>query len=56
MAKASMGYTGSRRSAGAPTLSRNDYFQLMKKIRKEREKNAETEGKRDPVWQNAEAP
>lgn len=44
MAKASRCYTGSRRSNGTPTLSRDSYMQLMRQIRKARkEKNAEAE-------------
>jgi len=43
MAKASRCFTGSRMSVGTPTLSRNSYMQLMRQIRKAREKNAEAE-------------
>lgn len=44
MAKASRCYTGSRKSSGTPTLSRDSYMQLMRQIRKAREeKNAEAE-------------
>ena len=44
MAKASKAYTGSRKSVGTPTLSRNSYMQLMRQIRKARDqKNAEAE-------------
>ena len=34
-------YSGSRQSVGTPTLSRNSYFQMIKMIRREREKVAE---------------
>lgn len=41
MAKASRAFTGGRQSIGNPTLSRNSYFQMIKMIRREREKVAE---------------
>lgn len=44
MAKASKCFTGSRMSVGTPTLSKNNYYQLMRQIRKAKEeKNAEAE-------------
>lgn len=33
-------YTGSRQSVGTPTLSRSDYFTLIRQIRKAREQSA----------------
>lgn len=33
-------YTGSRQSVGTPTLGRNDYFTLIRQIRKAREQSA----------------
>lgn len=39
MAKASRCFTGSRQSAGTPTLSKNSYHQLIRMIRKSREEH-----------------
>ena len=42
MAKASRCYTGSRQSVGTPTMKSENYYQMMRIIRKEIEKrNAE---------------
>lgn len=38
MPKASRCYTGNRQSVGTPTLNRNSTYQLIRTIRKEREK------------------
>jgi len=54
MAKASKSYTGSRRSVGTPTLSKDNYFQLMRKIRKERERIAEVKANGSEVRPSAE--
>ena len=46
-------YTGSRQSVGVPTLSKNNYLQLMRKIRKEMERrNAESQNGREEVSTN----
>lgn len=55
MAKASKSYTGSRRSVGTPTLSKDNYFQLMRKIRKERERIAEVKANSSEVRPSAES-
>lgn len=34
-------FTGGRHSVGTPTLNKNSYYQLIRGIRKEREKRAE---------------
>jgi hypothetical protein len=54
MARASRAYIGNRQSVGTPTLSRNDYFQLIKMIRKERERVAQTEADCSEVRPGAE--
>lgn len=49
-------YTGSRQSVGTPTLSRNSYLQMIKMIRREREKVAEakaTGSKIQPITKDA---
>ena len=49
-------YTGNRQSIGVPTLSRNSYFQMIKMIRREREKVAEakaTGSKIQPIAKDA---
>lgn len=55
MAKASKSYTGSRQSVGTPTLSKDNYFQLMRKIRKERERIAEVKANGSEVRTSAES-
>ena len=55
MAKASKSFTGSRQSVGTPTLSKDNYFQLMRKIRKERERIAKTEANSSEVRPSAES-
>lgn len=55
MAKASKSFTGSRQSVGTPTLSKNNYFQLMRKIRKERERIAKVEANGSEVRTSAES-
>lgn len=45
-------FTGSRQSVGTPTLSKDNYFQLMRKIRKERERIAKTEANSSEVRQD----
>ena len=42
-------YTGNRQSIGTPTLSRNSYLQMIKMIRRECEKVAETKATRTEV-------
>ena len=39
MAKANRCFTGSRQSVGTPTLNKNSYHQLIRKIRKAREEH-----------------
>jgi len=49
-------YSGSRQSVGVPTLSRNSYLQMIKMIRREREKVAEakaTGSKIQPIAKDA---
>ena len=48
-------FTGSRKSVGTPTLSKDNYFQLMRKIRKEREQIAEVKANGSEVRQSAES-
>lgn len=48
-------YTGSRQSVGTPTLSKDNYFQLMRKIRKERERIAKVEANDSEVRASAES-
>ena len=55
MAKASKSFTGSRQSVGTPTLSKDNYFQLMRKIRKERERIAEVKANGSKVRPSAES-
>lgn len=55
MEKASKSYTGSRQSVGTPTLSKDNYFQLMRKIRKERERIAKVEANSSEVQPSAES-
>lgn len=45
-------YTGNRQSVGTPTLSKDNYFQLMRKIRKEREWIAKTKANSSEVRQD----
>lgn len=47
-------YTGNRQSVGTPTLIKDNYFQLMRKIRKERERVAEVKANRTEVRQSDE--
>ena len=49
-------YTGSRQSVGTPTLSRNSYLQMIKMIRREREKVAEAKAIRTEVQPIAKDP
>ena len=56
MARANRAYTGSRQSVGTPTLNRNGYMMLMKKIRKERERIAEAEREKGTVRCRSESP
>ena len=42
-------YSGSRKSVGVPTLNRNNYLQMIKMIRREREKVAEAKATRTEV-------
>ena len=49
MAKANRAFTGGRQSIGNPTLSRNGYFQMIKMIRREREKVAEAKATRTEI-------
>lgn len=49
-------YTGGKQSVGTPTIGREGYFQLMRMIRKERERNAETKRAADSVPADADAP
>jgi hypothetical protein len=48
-------FTGSRQSVGTPTLSKDNYFQLMRKIRKERERIAKVEANSSEVRPSAES-
>ena len=48
-------FTGSRQSVGMPTLSKDNYFQLMRKIRKERERIAKVEANGSEVRPSAES-
>jgi hypothetical protein len=48
-------YTGNRQSVGTPTLSRNNYMQLMRQIRKERERIAEVKREASPIQKAPEA-
>ena len=48
-------FTGSRQSVGTPTLSKDNYFQLMRKIRKERERIAEAKREASPIQKAPEA-
>lgn len=48
-------FTGSRQSVGTPTLSKDNYFQLMRKIRKERERIAKVETNGSEVRPSAES-
>lgn len=48
-------FTGSRQSVGTPTLSRNSYMQLMRQIRKERERIAEAKREASPISKAPEA-
>ena len=48
-------YAGSRQSVGTPTLSKDNYFQLMRKIRKERERIAEAKREASPISKAPEA-
>ena len=48
-------FTGSRQSVGTPTLSKDNYFQLMRKIRKERERIAEVKANSSEVLPSAES-
>ena len=41
MSKASRCFTGKRQSVGTPTLNKNQYFQLIRAIRNEKEKAAQ---------------
>lgn len=47
-------FTGNRQSVGTPTLSKDNYFQLMRKIRKERERIAEVKANGSEVRQGSE--
>lgn len=46
-------YFGSRQSVGTPTLSRNSYLQMIKMIRREREKVAEAKATGSEVREGA---
>lgn len=48
-------FTGSRQSVGTPTLSKDNYFQLMRKIRKERERIAEAKATGSEVSKASES-
>lgn len=48
-------FTGSRQSVGTPTLSKDNYFQLIRKIRKERERIAEVKANGSEVRTSAES-
>lgn len=48
MSKASRCYTGSKQSVGTPTLNKTDYYQLIRKVRMEKQakaKNKESDGR-----------
>ena len=56
MAKASRAYSGSRQSIGSPTLSKNNYMQLFRTIRKAREESASIKTARTEVQPIAKDP